>query len=84
MKNIAENCLVRFMSISKKKDGIFANYKVKGLRNSTTFTTTISVDVAAAELDTTYPLDAIIEKCAHLAVREFDESELQFEGMAAN
>lgn len=32
--DIAENNLVRFISISKKKDGMFANFRVKGMKGS--------------------------------------------------
>lgn len=84
MKNIAENNLIRFISITKKKDGLFANYKVKGLKGGTSFSSTISVDISAAEVDLTDPLEKIIEHCARLAVKEFKKSEIEFEGMTAN
>jgi hypothetical protein len=84
MSNLAENYLVRFISISKKKDGMFANYRVKGIKGGTTFSTSIAVDIAAAEVDPSDTLEKIIEDCAHLAVREFKKSDLQFEGMVAN
>ncbi len=29
MNNLAENNLIRFINITKKKDGIFANFKVQ-------------------------------------------------------
>ncbi len=84
MSNLADNYLVRFISISKKKDGMFANYRVKGIKGGTTFSTAISVDISAAEVDPSDTLEKIIEGCAHLAVREFKKSDLQFEGMIAN
>lgn len=84
MSNLADNYLVRFMSISKKKDGIFANYKVKGIRGGTSFSTSIAVDISAAEVDPSETLEKIISECARLAVREIKKSELQFEGMMAN
>jgi len=84
MHNLAENCVVRFISIAKKKDGWFANFKVKGMKNGATFSTSICVDLSAAEMDVTYPLETIISKSARLAVDEFEKSEFQFEGMAAN
>ncbi len=84
MKNIAENNLIRFINITKKKDGLFANFKVKGLRGGTSFTASISVDLAAAEVESSDPLEKIIEDCARMAVKEFKKSEMQFEGMTVN
>lgn len=83
MKNIAENNLIRFININKKKDGIFANFKVKGIKGGTSFSASISVDISAAEVDPADPLEKIIEHCARMAVREFKKSEFQFEGIAA-
>ncbi|MBN9377227.1 MAG: hypothetical protein BGO14_09030 [Chlamydiales bacterium 38-26] len=83
MKNIAENNLIRFISITKKKDGLFANFKVKGLRGGTSFSASITVDLAAAEVDPTDALEKIIEHCARIAVREFKKTEMQFEGITA-
>lgn len=83
MKNIAENNLIRFINITKKKDGLFANFKVKGLKGGTSFSASISVDLSAAEVDPTDSLEKIIEHCARMAVREFKKSEMQFEGVSA-
>lgn len=84
MKNIADNNMIRFINITKKKDGIFANFKVKGIRGGTAFSASISVDISSAEVDPTDPLEKIIEQCARMAVREFKKAEFQFEGMQAN
>lgn len=84
MKNIAENNLIRFISITKKKDGLFANFKVKGIRGGTAFSSSLSVDISAAEVDLTDPLEKIIEHCARVAVKEFKKAEMEFEGMAVN
>ena len=81
MKNIAENNLIRFINITKKKDGIFANFKVKGIRGGMIYSASISIDIAAAEVDPTDPLELIIERSALLAVKEFRKCELQFEGI---
>lgn len=83
MKNIAENNLIRFINISKKKEGMFANFKVKGLKGGTSFSASISVDMAAAEVDAGDSLEKIIEECARMAAREFKRSEFQFEGLPA-
>jgi len=84
MTDLAENYLVRFINISKKKDGMFANFKVKGMKGGTTFSTSISVDLSAADMDPSHALEKIIEQCARMAVREFKKSDLQFEGMSVN
>ncbi len=83
MTSIAENNLVRFINISKKKAGIFANFKVKGIKGGTTFSASICVDISAAEVDPGDSLEKIIEECARMAVRDFKKSEYQFEGLAA-
>ena len=61
--NIAENNLVRFISITKKKDGMFANFKVKGMKGGATFSSSISVDINQANVDAGDPLEKIIEEC---------------------
>ena len=80
MKNIAENHLIRFISITKKKDGLFANFKVKGIKGGAQFSASIAVDVAATELDPTASLEKIIDESARIAVKEFTKSEMQYEG----
>lgn len=83
MKNLAENNLIRFINITKRKDGIFANFKVNGIKGGMVYKATISVDVDAANVDLTDPMEAIVEACAKIAVEEFKKSEIQFEGLAA-
>lgn len=82
MKNIAENHLIRFINISKKKDGMFANFKVKGIKGGAQFSASISVDLSAAELSPADTLEKIIEDSARIAVKEFKKGEMQFEGVA--
>lgn len=82
MKELAENNVIRFLNISRRKDGIFANFKVKGLKGGVTFSASISVDISAAEVDPADPLEKIIEECAKMAVREVRRSEYSFEGLA--
>ncbi len=83
MNNLAENNLIRFINITKKKDGIFANFKVSGIKGGMVYKATISVDLDAADVDLGDPMETIIEACAKIAVSEFKKSELQFEGLAA-
>lgn len=83
MADLAHNNLIRFINIAKKKDGIFANFKVKGIRGGTSFSASINVDISAAEVDPGDSLEKIIEECARMAAREFKKSELQFEGLPA-
>ena len=83
MADLMENNLIRFKNVSKKKEGMFANFKVKGLRGGTAFSASISVDIAAAEVDPADSLEKIIEECARIAARDFKKSDLQFEGLPA-
>lgn len=83
MKNIADNNIIRFIRIVKKKDGLHAIFKAMGIKGGTQFSATISVDISAAEVDPTHPLEKIIEHCARIAVKEFKKSDLQFEGIVA-
>ncbi len=82
MKDLSQNQLIRFISITKKKEGIFANFKVKGIKGGAQYSASISVDISAAEVDPSDPLEKIIEESARIAVREFNKSEMQFEGVA--
>ncbi|MGH7889403.1 MAG: hypothetical protein ACRENF_02500 [Thermodesulfobacteriota bacterium] len=83
MKDLAENNLIRFKNISKKKETMVANFKVKGLRNGVNFTASISVDLSAAELHPGDVLEKIIEESARLGVNEFKKAEFQFEGISS-
>lgn len=83
MKNIAENFLIRFISIAKKKDGLFANFKVKGMKGGASFSASLSIDLSSAELDPTDSLEKIIDQSARIAVKEFKKSEMQYEGETA-
>lgn len=83
MKNITENNLIRFINITKKKDGMFANFKARGIKGGTAFSASIAVDIVAARVDPSDTLEKIIEECARIAVRDFKTSELQFEGLVS-
>lgn len=78
--NIAENNVVRFKSITKKKDGLFANFRVQGVKGGATFSSSISVDIDQANVDASETLEKIISECGRIAVRMF-ETKLQFEGL---
>ena len=64
--NLAENNLVRFISITKKKDGMFANFRVKGMKGGATFSSSISVDISQANVDAGDPFEKIIAECGRL------------------
>jgi hypothetical protein len=81
--DLAQNNLIRFINITKKKDGIFANFKAKGIRGGAVFSASISVDISAAEVHPADPLEKIIEECARIAVLQFRNTDLQFEGLVA-
>ena len=83
MKDLAENNLVRFKNISKNKEAIFANFKVKGVRVGVNFNASISVDISAAEVHAGDVLEKIIEECARIGVKEFRSAEFQFEGLSS-
>lgn len=83
MKNLAENNLIRFTNITRKKEAIFANFKVKGLRNGVVFSASISVDITACELHAGDSLEKIVEECARHGVKEFKKADFQFEGIEA-
>lgn len=82
MKDLAENNLVRFTNISKKKEAMYANFKVKGIRAGVNFAASISVDISAAEVHAGDVLEKIIEECARIGVKEFKKAEFQFEGIS--
>jgi len=81
MKDLAENNLIRFRNISKKKETMYANFKVKGIRGGVNFTASISVDISAAEVHPGDVLEKIIEACARIGVNEFKKANFQFEGL---
>lgn len=81
MNDLAENNLIRFKNISKKKETIYANFKVKGVKGGVNFTASITVDIAAAEVHPGDVLEKIIEECARIGVKEFKKAEFQFEGL---
>lgn len=83
MKDASQSNLIRFINITKKKDGMFVNFKAKGVKGGAAFTASIAVDIAAADVDPADPLEKIVEGCAKIAVREFKTSELSFEGLPA-
>lgn len=75
----SENNLVKFISITKKKEGLFANFRVKGIKGGATFSSSISVDIGEANVDASEPLDKIIEESVKVAIREFEKSKLRFD-----
>lgn len=83
MPTLVENNVIRFLNITRKKSGLFANFKVLGIRGGVSFKASFTVDLSAAQVDPADSLEKIIEECAQIAVREFKLSDLQFEGVAA-
>ncbi len=81
MDDLSENNLIRFKNISRKKDSIYANFKVNGIRAGVNFSASISVDISAAEVHPGDVLEKIIEECAQIGVNEFKKAEFQFEGL---
>ena len=84
MDIVAENNLIRFITVSRKKDGLFANFRVKGIRGGMTFSASISVDISACDIDPAGDsLEKLIEKCASYVVKELKRIDFQFEGLQA-
>lgn len=83
MKDLVENNLIRFTNITRKKNALFANFRVKGLKNGVIFNASISVDISSLELHPGDSLEKIVEECARHGVKEFKKAEIQFEGVAA-
>ena len=81
MSDLADNNLIRFKNISKKKGAIYANFSVKGIRAGVNFSASITVDISAAEVHPGDILEKIIEECARIGVKEFKRAEFQFEGL---
>lgn len=79
--DLAENNLIRFKNLSRKKEAIYANFKVKGIRAGVNFTASISVDIAAAEVHPGDVLEKIIEECARIGVKEFKQADFEYEGL---
>jgi len=79
--SLEDNNLIRFTRITKKKEGMFANFKAKGVRGGTAFTSNITVDLNSAEVDPGDSLEKIIEECAKIAERDVKKANLQFEGL---
>lgn len=83
MDDLKDNNLIRFKNISRKKDNIFANFKVKGVRRGVEFSASISVDISAAELHPGETVEKIVEQCATIGVKEFKNAEFEFEGISS-
>lgn len=83
MKDLAENNLIRFKNLTKKKESIYANFTVKGIRAGVTFSASIAVDIAAAEVSAGDVLEKIVEECARIGVLEFKKADFQFEGISS-
>ena len=81
MKDLADNNVVRFKKISKKADALYANLSVKGVRRGVQFSASITVDLAAVEMDAGESLEKIVEECARIGVKEFKSADFQFEGI---
>ena len=81
MSSLGDNNKIKFNKISKKKEGIYAHFTAKGIKGGTAFSSTIVVDLTAAEVDLGDSLEKIIEECARIAERDIKKSELQFEGL---
>ena len=83
MDDLAENNLIKFRNISRKKDAIYANFKVKGIRRGVEFSASISVDISAAEMHPGETVENIVQNCAKIGIKEFKNADFEFEGVTA-
>lgn len=83
MNDLAENNLIKFKNITKKKEAIYANFQVKGLRRGVEFSASISVDISAAEMHPGETVENIVEHCAKIGIKEFKNADFEFEGVSA-
>lgn len=80
MDDITENNVIQFKNITQKKNGIFANFKAKALKNGVTISASISVDISAQELHPGDTMEKIIEQCARIASKEVKKIDFSYEG----
>ena len=83
MNNLAENNLIRFVNVTQKKGTIYANFKVKGIRNGVLFSASITVDLSSLDLSSADSLEKIVEECARHGVKEFKKADFQFQGIVS-
>ena len=80
---IIDNNVIRFIGLKKKKDGLFAHFKVKGTKGGVDYMMTISVDVIAANLDPSDSLERIVEESSKVAVKQIQQADFKFEGVTS-
>jgi hypothetical protein len=84
MNTAEELNLIRFINVTRKKEGLFANFRVKGVRGGMTFKASLSVDISACNVDPADDsLEKLIEACAAYVVKEMKRIDFQFEGLQA-
>ena len=83
MTTLVENFLIRFINVTKKKEGMFANFKLKGIKGGVFLSASIAVDLASVNVDPADPLEEIIEACSKAAEKELKRSEFFVETLAA-
>jgi hypothetical protein len=75
------NYVIQFVSVNKKKGVPYVNFKIKGVKNGVAFSSSVSVDLSAAEVDFSHPMETIIADCATIAEKELKTSHFRFEGI---
>ena len=68
MTTLVENFLIRFINVTKKKEGMFANFKLKGIKGGVFLSASIAVDLASDNVDPADPLEEIIEACNEYSI----------------
>lgn len=70
MNDLSQNHVIKFFNVSKRKDGMSANFKAKGVSGAVTYAVKIAVDLETCGLIGDEEIPAIIKTTASAAERE--------------
>jgi hypothetical protein len=84
MTNLADNNLIKFKNITKKKDSVFVNFNVKKISGGIVISSTIAVDISSLELHSSDTLEKIIIDCAQRAIKEIKKTDFVFEDFSVH
>ncbi len=81
MDDLTENNVIRFKNISQKKDGLFANFSLKTIRNGVIVNASISVDISYLELHAGDPIEKIASESAQHALKQLQKGDFTLESL---
>jgi hypothetical protein len=79
MDNILENRVIQFKNITRKKEGLFANFLLKSERNGVVISANISVDISALDLSASDTTETIALSCAKHALKTLQKETFSLE-----